>query len=208
LAKKGPEIPLTFIFAMASSSTKSAVRMGENAWAKTPKVNAEFFALTYGAMVNQLVRDYEDVAEVNRQLEVMGYNIGIRLIDEFLAKSGMAAPCQNHQQTADTIAKVAFKMFLGVAADVTSWNAERTSFSLVIYENPLAEFVELPPSLSELRYSNLLCGAVRGALEMINIKADCRFLRDTLRGDEVNEIQVDITEVMEDSMGDEYRDNS
>ena len=99
-------------------------------------------------------------------------------------------------------------MFLGVSADVTSWNAERTSFCLVIYENPLAEFVELPPHLSELRYSNLLCGAIRGALEMIQIKAQCKFLRDTLRGDEVNEIQVEIIEVMEDTMGDEYRDNS
>ena len=90
---------------MASSSTKSAVRMGENAWAKTPKVNAEFFALTYGAMVNQLVRDYEDVAEVNRQLEVMGYNIGIRLVDEFLAKAQIAS-CSNFMETAEVIAKV------------------------------------------------------------------------------------------------------
>ena len=191
-----------------AASTKTAVRAGEQAWAKTPKVNGEFFALTYGALVSQLVKDYEDVDEVNRQLEKMGYNIGIRLIDEFLAKSGMTTPCQTHQQRADTIAKVAFKMFLGINVDVTSWNAERTSFCLVLYENPLVEFVELPPHLSELSYSNIYCGAIRGALEMIQIKAVCRFRRDILRGDEVNEIQVDIQEVMEETMGDEYADNS
>ena len=78
----------------------------------------------------------------------------------------------------------------------------------MLYENPLAEFVELPPHLSELSYSNIYCGAIRGALEMIQIKAVCRFRRDILRGDEVNEIQVDIQEVMEETMGDEYADNS
>lgn len=34
--------------------------------------------MTYGALVMQLLKDYEDIAEVNRQLEQMGYNIGER----------------------------------------------------------------------------------------------------------------------------------
>ncbi len=33
--------------------------------------NAELFTLTYGAMVLQLIRDYEDVQAVNTQLEKM-----------------------------------------------------------------------------------------------------------------------------------------
>jgi hypothetical protein len=33
--------------------------------------NAELFTLTYGAIVAQLVRDYEDVGEVNVQLAKM-----------------------------------------------------------------------------------------------------------------------------------------
>jgi trafficking protein particle complex subunit 3 len=155
----------------------------------------------------QLVKDFEDVDEVNRQLEKMGYNIGVRLIDEFLAKSGATA-CQSHRETAEVIAKVAFKMFLGISADVTSWNAERNSFCLVLYENPLTEFVELPDAFSGLLYSNILCGALRGALEMILLQVRCKFLRDTLRGDDVNEIQVEILEVMEEQMGDDYKDNT
>lgn len=31
--------------------------------------NAELFALTYGSLVMQLIRDHEDYAEVNKQLE-------------------------------------------------------------------------------------------------------------------------------------------
>jgi trafficking protein particle complex subunit 3 len=83
-------------------------------------------------------------------LQKMGYNIGIRLIDEFLAKSGISGPCQNHREVADVIAKVAFKMFLGVVADVTNWNAEKNTFCLVLYENPLTEFVELPTEMTGL----------------------------------------------------------
>ncbi len=33
--------------------------------------NAEIFTLTYGSMVRQLVADYEDVEEVNKQLDKM-----------------------------------------------------------------------------------------------------------------------------------------
>ena len=131
------------------------------------------------------------------------------------------------------IAKVAFKMFLGISADITSWNADSTAFSLLLYENPLsgawfakgflkalltpqssAECVELPPQHSQLLYSNVLCGVIRGALEMVRkrararatyrpslsltlargrgqvqLRVECRFVRDVLRGDDVNEIR-------------------
>jgi hypothetical protein len=42
-------------------------------------------------------------------------------------------------------------------------------FTLTLDENPLAEFVELPESAMEggLWYSNVLCGVLRGALEMV-----------------------------------------
>jgi hypothetical protein len=33
--------------------------------------NAEFFALTYGALVVQLIQDFEDTAAVNQQLDTM-----------------------------------------------------------------------------------------------------------------------------------------
>ena len=43
---------------------------------------------------------------------------------------------------------------------------------------------------------------------MVGIKVECRFVRDTLRGDEVNEIQVSIVERIEETMGEGYADNS
>ena len=78
-----------------------------------PKVNSELFSLTYGSMVMQLIKDYEDVTVVNQQLEKMGHNIGCRIIDEFLSKSGITN-CSSFRETADVIAKTAFRMFLGI----------------------------------------------------------------------------------------------
>ena len=44
----------------------------------TKKVSGELFSLTYGALVTQIVKDYQNVEDVNKQLEKMGYNIGVR----------------------------------------------------------------------------------------------------------------------------------
>jgi hypothetical protein len=61
--------------------------------------------LTYGALVVQLIQDYEDFAEVNKQLEKMGYNIGTRLIEDFLAKSGVGR-CSDFKEVGEVVSKV------------------------------------------------------------------------------------------------------
>lgn len=35
--------------------------------------------------------------------------------------------------------------------------------------NPFAEFVELPAACAGLNYSNIICGAVTGALKMVQV---------------------------------------
>jgi trafficking protein particle complex subunit 3 len=61
--------------------------------------------MTYGALVVQLIQDYEDYAEVNKQLEKMGYNIGTRLIEDFLARSNIGR-CTDFKETGEVAAKV------------------------------------------------------------------------------------------------------
>lgn len=62
--------------------------------------------MTYGTIVAQLCRDFPgDYSEVNKQLDKMGYNIGLRLIEDFLARSNVGR-CSNFRETADAIAKV------------------------------------------------------------------------------------------------------
>lgn len=71
------------------------------------KVNAELVTLTYGTVVAQLCKDFDrDYVEVNKQLDKMGYNIGLRLIEDYLAKSNTMRRCSNFRETADMLAKV------------------------------------------------------------------------------------------------------
>ena len=141
----------------------------------------------------------------------MGYNIGTRLIEDFLARSNMGR-CADFREVGEVVAKVSgdvawavmvvlndlncadvfglqvgFKSFLNITPNVThsaqapassptrtsmpppQANAAGSSFTLSFDENPLAEFVELPEEALEggLWFSNVLCGVLRGALEMV-----------------------------------------
>ena len=175
------------------------VKMGETAFASMEKVNAELLTLTYGSLVVQLLRDLGSAEAVNTQLERMGYNIGVRLVEEYLARSGQNRKCSDLAETAETIAHVAFKMFLNISASVgPNFSSEKKEFSIVFKENPLTQFVELPEGCGQLHFCNILCGVIRGALEMLLMRVECRFVKDMLKGDDVNEIRVVLKEMLEE----------
>lgn len=200
-----------------------------------PKANTELFALTYGSLITELLKDYDqDIPEINKQLDRIGYSIGVRCIDELLSKCEVngvdIGQCEKLENTAEVVAKIGFRCFLGMTCDVA--NVTDKSFSLFLYENPLSIFVELPENGSgndslqdneyggsaggdeitkktdwrKLKYSNIYCGVIRGALEQVNLKVTCNFARDVLRGDDVNEIRVELKEVLTEGAGQDYQD--
>jgi hypothetical protein len=118
-----------------------------------------------------------------------GFSMGQRLIDEYLART-KTTRCADFREAADRVARVGLKMFLGVTATVTGWDAAGTACALVLDDNPLADFVELPPALAGLRYSTLLAGAVRGALEAVGISVAAEVARDAAAGDPVTELRL------------------
>lgn len=48
------------------------------------------------------MKDYENVEDVNKHLDRMGYNIGVRMVEDFLARTN-AGRCYDLRETADKI---------------------------------------------------------------------------------------------------------
>ena len=141
--------------------------------------------------------------KVNKQLDQIGYNMGVRMVEDFLARTPQVGRCSDFKETADVLAKQAFKMFLGIVPTVAKWSASFDEFSLIIDPNPLTEFVELPDDgkLDDLCYSQIICGAIRGALEMVQLRVECSVKSDQIRGDSTpTEIVVKFKEVIQDAV--------
>lgn len=217
-----------------ASKGMSPAYMANQLWNKTPKANAELFSLTYGALVAELLRDLESGQKVNEQLDQMGYSMvssvslvvtnilslsydsfqGIRCIEEFLSSVEQQQPA--HAPSFPTtkftdcpdILKMAFKMFLNVAADINSGD-KSSKFVLSFADNPLAHFVELPTddsSLAELEYCQLLCGYCRGMLSALQFDVSCSLTQSILRGDGTNQLTVTLNQVMSSGAGEEYHE--
>ncbi|KCV69373.1 hypothetical protein H696_03806 [Fonticula alba] len=143
----------------------------------TEKINAEVVALTYGSLVANLAREAlssgAGVAAINTRLDEMGYNIGLRLADDFASRThslfantptrrtgdgansvSLLRRCADFRETAEIISKVAFKMYLGESPAITDFalsspaDGNRPAFSLEFVEPPFSSHVMLPPVLN------------------------------------------------------------
>jgi hypothetical protein len=183
-------------------------QLGQAAFAKSRKVSSELLGLTYGALVAQLLKDLEDVNQVNTKLDQMGESMGARLVDEVLAKSGVKRCGGVFRDAISLVANVAFKMYWGNSPRVANWNEEGTSCSLIFgSETPLEEFVDIPEKFKGLRYSQILCGIIRGGLEAVSMKTACQLVKDRLTGSDVTEIRIDLIEIQREMAGEDYRDD-
>ena len=195
-----------------TSTNKSITTQANALWQKQPKANAEFFALTYGALVAELVRDLEQTSEIQAELDRMGHSIGIRFIEEVLAKAPELKVSNQFMETVDVV-KVAFKLFLGITVEIattsTSNNNDETEQQYIVKmnENPFMVFVELPEDRQDLQYSQLLAGLLRGMLEMLQF--DCLVTISssmTTTGKDVHELKVVLKQVLQGGAGEDYQE--
>lgn len=145
-----------------------------------------------------MLRDTENIEDVNKQLDRVGYNMGIRLIEDFLSRT-LSSRCLDFRETAEKL-QLAFRLYLSVQPSLSHWTANGDEFSLIFEQNPLTEFVELPPDLQNLKYSAVLCGCIRGAFETVQLEVQSWFVQDVLKGDPVTELRVKCVRKLENAI--------
>jgi len=162
------------------------------------RLNSELFTLTYGSLITQLIKDYESTEAVNKQLERLGYNIGIRLIEDFLARSPTAGRCVDLRESAERV-QSAIKLYTPLNPSLTNITSEE--FSL-LFDNchPFAEFAELPDNCQELKYCNVLVGCIKGALNSVQMEVQCWIEKDFLKGDSCTEVKVRFVRKLVDAL--------
>ena len=189
-------------------SSSSIAQNANTLWHKQPKANAELFALTYGALVAELVRDLEQTDKIQQELDRMGHSMGIRCIEEVLAKASELR-VQTFSDTKNVV-KVAFRMFWGLTVDIApAVDADASSFTLRFSDNPLTIFVELPDDRQDLEYSQLFAGMLRGMLEMLQFDCHCKVISSPLTpgsNSNMTEISVTLQQVLQEGAGEDYQE--
>ena len=182
-----------------------AIRVGE-IFDLQRKKYSELLSFLYGGLIVRLYKDLNDPEEINKKVEQIGFSMGQRLIDDVLVKLGklQELPKKNF---IDQIVGQIFTSFLGIP----DYNFQKTKdgendcneYEITFKTNPLNLFVELPEKLKTLWYSNLICGIIRGAFDVIFIEVETHFEKDTLRGDNINLIKFTIKQFIEEKFVEE-----
>ena len=84
---------ILFYIKMNTYQNQSQVK---NVYEKQTKHNKELFTFMYGSLVIRLTKDIEDPHEINKQLELIGYNIGQRIIDDIIDSFDTHADIPTH----------------------------------------------------------------------------------------------------------------
>lgn len=80
-------------------------------------------------------------------------------------------------------------------------------FSLDLLTLYLLNYTQLPPQYIELKYCNILCGVMRGALEMVQLQVQCSIVKDVLKDQPCTEIRIELKGLVKNEMSEEYREN-
>jgi len=89
-------------------------------------------------------------------------------------------------------------------SEASSGADEQDACTMTLADNPLSRWVELPEGAEGLLFSNVVCGVLRGALEVLRFKVTAEFTADVLRGDAETVIRVGLTAVEGETTAEEY----
>ena len=149
----------------------------------------------YGTLLVRLTKDIKDINELNTKIELIGYDIGKRLVDDLIDDIQRV----DHSDQNKLMEKLIFQLaqyYLGIIGNYNQTG--ENEFHLKFPENPISLYVELPDSLEGLCYSNIICGIMRGMLEITGFEVKCELIKDKMKGDDINDIKITLVKYIEE----------
>ena len=162
---------------------------------ETKNIKVELLTFMYGTLLVRLTKDIKDINELNKKIELIGYDIGKRLVDDLIDDFQRVDQSDQNKLMEKLICQLA-QHYLGIIGNYNQ--VGENEFHLKFNQNPISLYVELPESLEGLCYSNIICGIMRGMLEITGFEVRCEFIKDKMKGDDINDIKITLVKYIEE----------
>lgn len=128
--------------------------------------SVDFSALIYGSLVSSLLEMTENVEDVNKKLDEIGYRIGLRLAHEF-ARDKKLDVCKTPQAVIDRVIIPNWENFIGRSKAKCQIINEKT-FKLSFDPSVYTQNVTIPELYSGVKFTAMLPGVLRGIFEIFH----------------------------------------
>ena len=162
---------------------------------ETKNIKVELLTFMYGTLLVRLTKDIKDINELNKKIELTGYDIGKRLVDDLIDDFQRVDQSDQNKLMEKLLCQLA-QHYLGIIGNYNQ--VGENEFHLKFNQNPISLYVELPESLEGLCYSNIICGIMRGMLEITGFEVKCEFIKDKMKGDDINDIKITLVKYIEE----------
>ena len=168
----------------------------ENSYLERKQIKIDLITFMYGGLLVRLTKDIKDISELNTKIENIGYNIGKRLVDDLIDDFHKNIDQSNQDKLMEKLICQLTQYYLGIIGKYNQ-TAEK-EYHLTFTENPISLYVELPESLEGLCYSNIICGILRGMLEISGFEIKCELVKDKMKGDDINDLKITLVKYIEE----------
>ena len=162
---------------------------------ETKNIKVELLTFMYGTLLVRLTKDIKDINELNKRIELIGYDIGKRLVDDLIDDFQRVDQSDQNKLMEKLICQLA-QHYLGIIGNYNQVGEKE--FHLKFTQNPISLYVELPESLEGLCYSNIICGIMRGMLEISGFEVKCELIKDKMKGDDINDLKITLEKYIEE----------
>ena len=156
----------------------------------------ELLTFMYGSLLVRLTKDIKDINELNTKIESIGYEMGKRLLDDLIDDFQRNIDVSEQNKLMEKLINQLSQYYLGIIGTLNQ--VAEKEYHLIFKENPISFYVELPESLNNLLYSNIICGIFRGMLEISGFEIKCEFVKDKMKGDDINDLKITLVKYIEE----------